>query len=219
MKRWFALSAVALVVVALPASAAGLTGQYVECRTCDVWTGPCFANAEMTAGKNAVMGWKVDRGTVGAARLDGLGVVAVVAASDTLGLEQTGPAKSVLIVDEKANTAQRDALVKLAKQQGGDLLKNVLKVEAAPITLDACLCKENGCAKLSAGKATIETRCLDGHHDKKCGNEYAYYPPLVKNVRAQAAVAVEHGYSGKGLKQTWKESERRGAYVGTFEIR
>jgi hypothetical protein len=219
MKRWFALAAVALVVVALPASAAGLSGQYVECRTCDVWTGPCFANAEMVAGKNAVMGWKVEQGSLDGAKLDGLSVVAIVDASDTLGLVQTGPAKAILIVDEKASKAQRDALVKLAKQQGGDLLKNVLKVESAPITIDACLCKDNGCAKLSAGAAKVETRCLDNHHDKKCGNEYAFYPPLVKNVSAKAAVAVEHGYSGKGLKHTWKESERRGAYVGTFEIK
>ena len=60
MKRWFALAAVALAVMALPAAAAGITGQYVECRTCDVYTGPCFANAEMTVGKNAVLGWKAD---------------------------------------------------------------------------------------------------------------------------------------------------------------
>ncbi len=219
MKRWFALAAVALVVVALPASAAGLTGQYVECRTCDVWTGPCFANAETLAGRNAVMGWKVEKGSLDGATLDGLSVVAVVAAHDTLGQEQTGPAKAILIVDEKANTAQRDALVKLAKQQGGELVKNVLKVESAPITIDACQCREKGCAKLSAGGAKVETRCLDGHADKKCGNEYAYYPPLVKNVEAHAAVATEAGYEGKGLKHTWKENERRGAYVGTFEIR
>ena len=219
MTRRLALAALALVLVALPASAAGLTGQYVECRTCDVWTGPCFANAEMVAGKNAVMGWKVEQGSLDGAKLDGLSVVAIVDASDTLGLVQTGPAKAILIVDEKASKAQRDALVKLAKQQGGDLLKNVLKVESAPITIDACLCKDNGCAKLSAGGAKIETRCLDAHHDKKCGNEFAFYPPLAKNVSAQAAVAVEHGYSGKEFRHTWKESERRGAYVGTFEIK
>ncbi|HKI37835.1 MAG TPA: DUF1326 domain-containing protein [Gemmataceae bacterium] len=219
MMRCFAMAAVALVVVVLPASAAGLTGQYVECRTCDVWTGPCFANAEMTAGHNAVVGWKVEKGVFDGAKLDGLSVVAVIDAAETLGLEQTGPARAILIVDEKASAAQRDALVKLAKGQGGDLLKNVVKVETAPITFDACLCQENGCAKLSAGSAKVETRCLNSHHDKKCGNEYAYYPPLAKNVSATAAVAVEHGYSGKGLKHTWKESERRGAYVGSFEIK
>jgi hypothetical protein len=219
MTRWFALAAVALIVMALPVSAAGVTGQYVECRTCDVWTGPCFANSEMTAGKNAVMGWKVEKGAVDGAKLDGLSVVAVVAASDTLGLPQTGESKAILIVDEKASAAQRAALVKLAKGQAGDLLKNVMKVESAPITIDACMCKNKGCAKLSAGGAKIETRCLDAQHDKHCGNEFAYYPPLVKNVSAQAAVATEHGYSGKGFKHTWKESARRGAYVGSFEVK
>src|SRR5262245_14133135 len=156
MKRCLALAAVALVVMALPVSAAGVTGQYVECRTCDVWTGPCFANAEMIAGQNAVMGWKVEKGAVDGATLDGLSVVAVVAASDTLGLEQTGPARAIVIVDEKASAAQRDALVKLARQQGGDLVKNVIKVETAPITIDACLCEKNGCAKLTAGAAKVE---------------------------------------------------------------
>jgi hypothetical protein len=219
MARWFALAAVALIVIALPAGAAGISGQYVECRTCDVWTGPCFANAEMTAGKNAVLGWKVDKGDLDGARLDGLSVVAVIAASDTLGLEQTGESKAILIVDEKATAAQRDALVKLARKEGGDLLKNVTKVEVAPITIDACLCKDNGCAKLTAGGAKIETRCLDAHHDKHCGNETNFYPPLAKDVKAQAAVAVSHGYSGKGFQHTWQESERRGAYVGSFEVR
>ena len=122
-------------------------------------------------------------------------------------------------MDEKANTAQRDALVKLAKQQGGDLVKNVIKVESAPITIDAC--HVQGERLRQAERRHRQGRdALPGRpHDKKCGNEYAYYPPLAKNVKAQAAVAVEHGYSGKGLKHTWKESERRGAYVGTFEIK
>src|SRR3954452_20511127 len=147
MYRWLTLAVCALVLVAPPASAAGLTGQYVEARTCDVWTGPCFANAEMNlTGKHAVLGWKVDKGSLDGQKLDGLSVVAVVAASDTLGLEQTGPSKAILIVDENATAAQRDALVKLAKEQGGDLVKNVVKVEKAPIMLDACTCKGEGCA-------------------------------------------------------------------------
>src|SRR5438105_2008792 len=91
-----------------PAPAASITGQYVEARTCDVWTGPCFANAEMNlTGKHAVLGWKVDKGTLDDVRLDGLGVVAIVAASDTLGLEQTGPARALLLVDARADAAQR----------------------------------------------------------------------------------------------------------------
>jgi hypothetical protein len=220
MYRWLALAALAALLVAAPLHAAGITGQYAEARTCDVWTGPCFANAEMNlTGKQAVMAWKVDKGALDDVRLDGLGVVAVVVASDTLGLKQTGSARAVLIVDSKADTAQRAALIRLARQQGGDLVRNVVAVQTAPVDLTLCDCKGNACARLRAGAARLETRCLDDKHDKACGNESAFYPPLAKGVKAKAAVAVEHGYTGKGFNETWQEADRRGAYVGSFEIR
>jgi hypothetical protein len=220
MKRTLAVAALALVLAAAPLNAAGITGKYIEARTCDVWTGPCFANAEMNlSGKHAVLGWQVEKGTLGSAKLDGLGVVAVVAASDTLGLSQTGPAKAVLIVDSRADAAQRAALVRLAKQQGGDLVKNVVAVQSARVDLDLCDCAEGGCAKLVAGPARIETRCLDAKHDKVCGNESAFYPPLAKGVRVRPALAVEHTYTGTGVNETWNDAGRRGAYLGSFEAR
>src|SRR5438034_11207874 len=113
MYRGFLLLTVfSLLLVAGTAQAAGISGQYVEARTCDVWTGPCFANAEMNlGGKHAVMGWKVDKGEFDNVSLDGLGIVAVVAASDTLGLQQTGKSKAVLIVDSRANAAQTAARI------------------------------------------------------------------------------------------------------------
>jgi hypothetical protein len=220
MARWLAFAAVALFVIAAPVSAAGISGHYLEARTCDVWTGPCFANAEMNlGGKNAVLAWKVDQGAFDNIRLDGLSVVAVIAASDTLGLEQTGPTKAVLIVDAKANAVQRAALVRLAQKQGGELIRKIVAIEAAPIDLTMCECKDGVCAHLQAGAAKVETRCLDAHHDKVCGNESAYYPPLAKSVKVQPAMAVEHSFAGKGFNATWKDNERRGAYVGSFEVR
>jgi hypothetical protein len=199
---------------------ATVSGAYIEARTCDIWTGPCFANAEMNlGGKHAVLGWKVEKGMIDDVRLDGLAIVAVISASDTLGLDQTGPAKAVLIVDEKATKAQKEALIRLARHEGGDLTKNVIAVESAAVNLAVGACKEGGCAVLKAGDAKIETRCLEEKHDKVCGNESAFYPPLVKSVKAVPAVAVEHGYAGKDFKETWKESNRRGAYLGTFTLR
>jgi hypothetical protein len=218
MKRIFVLAAVAVLAACVPASAAGLTGRYIEARTCDVWTGPCFANAEMNfGGKNAVLGWLVEKGSFDSVQLDGLGVVAVVAASDTLGLKQTGTAKAVLIIDRKANSAQREALVRLAQRQGGDLLRNVVDVQTAAIDLDVCGCPEGGCGTLSAGDAHIRTRCLEGH-DKVCGNETACYPPLARDVKVQPALAVEHTFHGKGVQATWEDPGRRGAYLGSFEL-
>src|SRR3989440_11186450 len=110
MARYLFAAVFAVILVAAPVSAAELTGKYVEARTCDVYTAPCFANAEMNlAGKHAVLGWRVDQGAIDGVRLDGLSVVAVIAASDTLGLKQTGPSKALIIVDANATSAQRDA--------------------------------------------------------------------------------------------------------------
>jgi hypothetical protein len=221
MFRWLCLTAVALLLMAVPAQAEGITGQYIEARTCEVFTGPCFANADTSlTGKHAVLGWKVDKGSLDNVTLDGLGVVAVVAASDTLGLKQTSEGKAILIVDSKASAAQREALIRLAKKQGGELLKNIVAVESAPVELTICECKENGCARLTAGSARISTRCMNAQHDKTCGNEWALYPPLSGNVKdARAAVAVEHSFTGQAFNETWKDSERRGAYLASFEIR
>ena len=220
MKRSILLAALALFLTIAPARGDGIIGKYVEARTCDVWTGPCFANADFNlAGKNAVLAWKIDKGSVGGVSLDGLGVVAVISASDPLGLEQTGPAKAILIVDEKATPAQRKALIQLARKQGGKLILNIVAVRQAPVNVTMCQCKEDACAEVLAGGARIKTRCLDAHHDKACGNETAFHPPLARNVRVRPAAAVESSYRGNGLGETWRDFDRRGAYVGSFEVR
>src|SRR5438445_420475 len=65
----------------------------------------------------------------------------------------------------------------------------------------------------------VEARCLKADHDRVCGNESEFYPPLAKNVRVSAAAVVEHSFTGKGMDTTWKDNGRRGAYVGSFEIK
>jgi hypothetical protein len=198
---------------------ADVTGQYVEARTCDVYTGPCFANADTgLSGRHAVMAWKIDKGAVGAVKLDGLSVIAVVSARETLGLKQVLPGKAVILVDEHATVEQRDALVEFVKKQGGKLLENVVEVRKSPVSVEICECKGNACAKVKAGSTKVETRCLDAKHDKACGNETAFYPPLVKGVKALPAMATEHSFSGKGFNETWSDRDRRGAYVGSFSI-
>src|SRR5271169_1234857 len=93
----FAILAVALIC-ALPAGAVPkaqapqITGQYLESRTADIYTGPCIANSETNlAGKQAVMAWHVDQGTWNNVDLSGLTVVAVVNAVDTLGMPGSEP--------------------------------------------------------------------------------------------------------------------------------
>src|SRR5262245_52026042 len=85
-------------------TAPAISGDYLEVRSCDVFTGPCFANAEMgLTGKEAMMVWSVREGSWKGTTLDGLSVIAVVRTDGTLGDVRYEPrsGKAVLIVDAK----------------------------------------------------------------------------------------------------------------------
>lgn len=212
--------AVLLTAGLVPASlrAADVTGTYLETRTCQVYTGPCFANAEMgLAGKDAIMAWGIESGNRDGVDLSGLSVVLVVRASDTLGFKGLADAKelkSVILVDERATSQQREALVAFAKEHAGPAGKVVSRVDASPIKLS--LDQHDLVAKLDAGKsAKIVTRkAREG--DCICRNEVAYYPPLAKVDNFAAGVTVEGEFAGRGLGSRWSTPESRSAYMGTF---
>src|SRR5260370_29461523 len=111
-------------------------GEYMEARTADVYTGPCFANSEVgLTGDLAVMGWKIEKGSWQGVNLDGLSVMGVIHASTTLGdiSATVYPEKAVLIVDERANAEQRLATKSFAHKRAGAVLADVARVEYQPI--------------------------------------------------------------------------------------
>jgi hypothetical protein len=196
-------------------------GEYVEARTADVYTGPCFANSEVgLTGDLAVLGWKVEKGTWQGTKLDGLSVVAAIRASHTLGdvTKTAYPVKSILIIDERADAEQRLALKSFAQRMGGDLLLQVVGVEFQPIEFDfANNDVHSMTATLAAGTlAKIQTRAIAAM-DHICGNEYTYYPPLTKVNHAMPAVAVANNFEGTGLGVRWSNPDKRSAFVGTFQ--
>ncbi len=197
-----------------------LRGAYVEARTADVFTGPCFANGEAgLTGDLAVFGWRIDQGAWQGVRLDGLGIVGAVKASDTLGYVSGNPypVKSVLIIDERANPEQRRALQSFAQRMAGDLLNDVVRIHYRPIDLHV----EDGNihsarATLVAGDmATIRTRAIRAK-DHICSNEEVWYLPLTKLEHAMPAYTLAHGFQGDGLGTKWSAPDQRSAFVGTF---
>jgi hypothetical protein len=214
------LAASLAVAASLPK--ANVEGYYVEARTADVFTGSCYANAEVNlVGHEAVFGWMIEKGEFNGVSLAGLGVAAAVKASATLGdVHNTAyPIKSVLIVDEKATVEQKAALVAFAKRQAGVLLEDVVAVEARPMKLDIA---DNNIharqVRFTAGDlAKIETRPLE-EGDKICRHEEVYYDPLTKVDHAMAAYALDNRYTGNALGTTWSSAEKRSAFVGTFHL-
>ncbi len=212
-------AAAAVLLLSTSAFAAQIYGDYVESRTSDVWTGPCFANGEVgLTGQQATMAWKIRKGSWNGTTLDGLSVVAVTKANATLGDPYSNPfpAKSVLIVDQRASETQKQALMGFAKSMGGRLLENVVLVQTAPISMEVGDDAHHGSVTLTAGNvAAIQTRALSSK-DHYCGNEDVYYPPLTELSHAMPAVAVDNEYLGGALGSEWHLFEKRSAFVGTF---
>jgi hypothetical protein len=199
-----------------------ISGNYMEARTADTYTGPCFANGEVDInGKEAVFGWKINNGSWKGVSLQGLGVVGVVRTAHTLGdiTRPQNPATAVLIVDARATVEQRDALVAFARRQAPDLLNNIVKVTVASVDLVI----ENGnihggAARLTAGSlAEVRTRGLT-EADHLCGNEDIFYPPLAKLEHVMPAYTLENSYQGDGLNQKWNLRFRRSGFIGTFQV-
>jgi hypothetical protein len=216
---WLAVVfSLALLILTSSAWAQQIQGTYLETRTADVYTGQCFANGEVNlVGNEAILAWHVTSGSWDGVPVQGLTVAAAVKANGTLGdpYEDPYPAKAVLLVDDGASQAQREALVSFAHHMGGKLLQNVEQV--VPVQMELVVNAEHhGAAMLRAGRfATIQTRSIDGR-DHLCGNEVTYYPPLTQVAHSMPAVAVTDAYSGPGLGVSWDLHGKRSAFVGTF---
>jgi len=222
MRRIIILSALCLTVLTLSSTsqAQHISGDYIETRSADVWTGPCFANGEVNlTGDQAILAWRVNSGSWNGVALDGLSVVGVVKAAATLGDVYTNPypAKAFMIVDERATSAQRSALVSFAQSMAGKLLNNVVATEAAPITMT--MSHEGGHygrTTVRAGElAGIETRSINGK-DHLCGNEDVFYQPLSELTHSMPAVAETDQYAGQALGVKWLVHGKRSAFVGSF---
>lgn len=213
----------------MPAVAGGaeIRGDYVEARNADVYTGPCFSNAEVLVyGQKAVLGWKVNQGSWKGVDLAGLCVAAAVQGNTTFSEDNPAAARSVLIVDSRANPRQRAALIEMAQTLGGDRLRHVAQV----LTTRMSLTLENHPAATgpahgmphspraslwAAGIAKIVTRPLD-ERDHACGNEVVAYPPLSRAVEAQPAYTLGHEFKGTGLDARWDDPNCRSSFVGHF---
>jgi hypothetical protein len=207
-----------VLLISAAADAQQIRGEYLETRSADVYTGQCFANGEVNlVGNEAILAWHVQSGSWDNVPLEGLSVAAAVRANGTLGdpYENPYPAKSVLLVDDRATLQQRTALVNFAKHAGGELLRNVEQVLQVPMELVVNR-EHHDAAMLRAGQfATIQTRSL-GEKDHVCGNEVTYYPPLTQLAHSMPAVAVTDRYIGPGLGVSWDLHGKRSAFVGTF---
>jgi len=217
MKRAMALAAlIGLTTAPLVAGGKGtVSGAYVEARTAEVFTGGCIMGSEAeTVGKQAVLAWKVDRGTFNGVSLDGLSVVAALSGDRNLGLQEIGGSKaavrSALFVDSRANAAQQIALVAMVNELSSGLVGTIVQVTPAPIEF-----ADHG-SEISVSAPQI-TLGVSKHmtHDPSCG-AMQWFHPLSSVDKADMGLAAEHAFTGSGLGTKWSDPNRRSAFFGTF---
>ena len=124
----------------MPTPSWQVAGHYYENCSCD-FVCPCILT-QLTAKPSKgsctfAMGFRIDRGHFGGLSLDGLGFVVVGFTPEEMG---KGNWSAGVIVDERANAAQRDAIVAIASGGAGGpmaalsgMITNFVGVESAPI--------------------------------------------------------------------------------------
>ncbi len=228
-----------VLVLATASAFAGspkIQGDYLEARTADIYTGPCFSNAEVfITGHQAVVAWKINQGSWNDVDLAGLCVAAAIKGDSTFSEDRPENARSIILVNKRATAKQREALISLAKNLAGKRLDHVVSVVDTTLTLTIEHHAQADLASKPAehavhhtphaartlfwapGLATIETRPLD-ERDHTCGNETVVYPPLSSSVTGLPAYTLGHRFKGEGLNTTWNDPNCRSSLVGSFAL-
>ena len=204
-----------LMAATLAAGPTSVTGTYVEARTAEVFAGACIMNGEAgTAGREALLAWKVDRGQVDGVSVDGLAVVAAIASNTNLGIHEIGgestPARAVIYTDARATDVQRKALVTMVTSLSGSLIGSVVKETPAAIQF-----VDRGHqidVSTDALKLSVEKHLT---HDPSCGNKQ-WFNPLTRVDHAEMGMTNQNQFSGPALCDKWSDPNKASSFFGTF---
>jgi hypothetical protein len=191
-----------------------LSGEYIEARTLNVYTGACHANGEsVTAGREAMMIWNVQNGAYNGVELGGVRAMAVVAGDGNLAWGSANR-RAVLYVDEKATDAQRAAIVAALKERYASQMGPVIGVKTAPIEFS-----RNGL------EYTIRVPNVAYLKTTRYGCEHCVMPhmvwyepfiPLKSSLVAKASLSEFKGVSELGVN--WRRADENSSYVGEFSF-
>jgi hypothetical protein len=201
-----------------PAAATSVTGDYVEARTAEVFAGGCIMGSEgEPSGREAILAWRVGQGTVNGVSLDGLAVVAVVAADTSLSMHEIGGAaprvvKAALRVDGRASAAQRDALITLARTLAPSVVTDIVDVKAVPIAFS----RDGHHVEVHAGEAALDVSA-HLHHDPNCG-ALQWFEPLAATSGAELGLTRTQAWTGSSLGSQWDQTDRKSSFIGTFAL-
>jgi hypothetical protein len=219
MKALAAIVTAVLASTVVYASDPGtVSGDYVEVRTAQVYAGGCIMGSEgEAAGREAILAWRVSQGAVNGVKLDGLSIVAAATADNNLGTADLGGApahvlKSVVLVDERADAAQREALVSMARNLAPTVVQRVVETRAVPIRFE----KSGDTVRMRTNEASFDI-VTGVPHSPNCG-ALKWFEPLARIEKTEIGLTLSQEWSGSALGPRWKQvsDDKRSSFVGTF---
>ena len=193
-----------------------ISGQYLEDRSSRVYGCPCeYSSDYASAGREAVLAWKIETGEYRGQGLAGLRLAAVLAGKFTLS-DATTLRRSAVFVDASAPTAQRRAGLAWLQARYGDTLGRVLGVHIVPIefqlTADSAILRVGDFLDLRMRRANVA-------EDTQSWASLLY-DPFTKLTSATLGTTLVSRYSGPDLQMRWERDEAAiTGYYGTFSLR
>ncbi len=207
-----------LVAVLAHGSEPVVLGEYIETRTCNLWTRPYHESGGTTlGGDHAVLAWCVRSGSWDGVELKDLTIAAVLDSEGTLSTSTEGKVRTVVHIDENASEEQGKALVSMAATLAPMCMKEIVRIEKRKITFQ----REGEQVKLVLGgvaEVTIQTMPPDGHCDSICGNNSRPEPTLSAVTHVEFAETFETTYSGSDLGLRWSDPGRRSVLFASFSL-
>ncbi len=194
-----------------------MSGEYVEARTAEVFTGGCIMGSEAeTMGKQAVLAWKVDRGIFNGVSLDGLSVVAAVAGDRNLGIAEIGGGqanvRSAVFVDaarQPRRSRSRSSRWPASYRRASS--SNIVEVTPAPIQFS-----DQG-QEIQVATTQVVARDQQSNDARPDLRRHAVVPPVRAVGAREMGVTEQHTFTGSALGTKWSDPNKRSAFFGTFE--
>jgi hypothetical protein len=196
--------------------APAVSGDYVEARSNEVYTCGCHYSGQITtAGREAILAWRITRGVYQGTPLAGVKVAAVIVGDANLGAYDA-PRRTALYLDESASDAQLQAILALWQREYSQALGKIATVHRVPISFaqqgDTIRLSIPNLVEVQARKARLPEDAHPG--------SYRWYGPFVPLRNSSLATALDYEYSGMDFQHQWQDlMPSINGYLGEFTLK
>jgi len=207
-----------ILLAAAPAPAqkpAPVQGDYAEVRSGEVYTCGCLYSSEMvTAGREAILVWRISSGSYSGASLAGIKVAAVVVGKTNLGA-YNGARRAALYLDGITSEGQQQAILSLWRHEYSSVLGDIGTVHTTRFSFEL---QGETVHVAIPGVAEVQARKAQLPEDAHPGS-FLWYGPFTALRESFLATALHYEYSGADFQRQWTDLMPgiRG-YVGKFVL-